>query len=383
MIPWSQWWELPGPKGFLERLIGDLRDGINLVIAMPETSSKGFKDALAEHVRQDDMWYWCDCELTDSEESESDPLVLIGRSYATDLTDEELLGESDLARSNHFQGKIILVSGLNQENFSRWTIFLKRYADVCRNLPAHDRGLICLLAEGLPTELLPHSDVAVSVRCWRSIVTVLDQQIWQSFHLGTASFSSLEQQLRLQLGGLLAGTDPYFATEIASISLETLLSPLDWLRKIAKQRGWTEQDTLQPKWHRGMLDEQEGRSIIHPALASLSKTLQHDIQSHIWQAQLTVFFPLIELERKRYIKHYQQFIKLPFRTDQGVDIHEIMGLEIGHLWYLLKNRLSISEKEYLRRLRDIRNTLAHMEILHVDEIYALLCHYSKRYSAPR
>src|ERR1035438_5645212 len=52
------WWHLPGPTRFLQATVQDLRSGKNVVLAFPQHSLDGFRVALAEQVRANELWRW-------------------------------------------------------------------------------------------------------------------------------------------------------------------------------------------------------------------------------------------------------------------------------------------------------------------------------------
>src|SRR4051812_22498970 len=52
------WWHLPGPTRFVQAIVQDLRSGKNVVLAFPPFASDGFREALAERVRENELWRW-------------------------------------------------------------------------------------------------------------------------------------------------------------------------------------------------------------------------------------------------------------------------------------------------------------------------------------
>lgn len=102
-----------------------------------------------------------------------------------------------------------------------------------------------------------------------------------------------------------------------------------------------------------------------------------EITVSIWESQLKYIFPLIESYRKYFIKRYFNEIKnvLPISNGYGENVTTPEEVEIGTIYYLVgQGDISISSAEYneLKRYRNARNRLAHMNILENEEVDVIL-----------
>lgn len=100
------------------------------------------------------------------------------------------------------------------------------------------------------------------------------------------------------------------------------------------------------------------------------------IKKAIWETQLKYVFPLIEKYRNEFIgKHKEEIAKaLPITNAFGEVIENPEDVEVGTLVYMIgKGVLGVSKKEVeeVKKYREARNKLAHLEVLElcvVDEI---------------
>lgn len=107
-----------------------------------------------------------------------------------------------------------------------------------------------------------------------------------------------------------------------------------------------------------------------------SRTME-DVTAAVWEVQLKYIFPLIENYRNYFIHRYTDAIKkvLPIHNSYGDVLIVPEDVEIGILYYLVsQGNIQVSEKEFreLKRYRDARNKLAHMNILENEEAEAIL-----------
>jgi len=51
-------WRLPGPTRYVQTIFQELRSGKNVVMVFPRHASSGIREALAERVREVDLWRW-------------------------------------------------------------------------------------------------------------------------------------------------------------------------------------------------------------------------------------------------------------------------------------------------------------------------------------
>lgn len=109
----------------------------------------------------------------------------------------------------------------------------------------------------------------------------------------------------------------------------------------------------------------------------LQRLKEEDIKDAFWEAQIRVFFPLIEKERKQFISDYAEVFRayLPFKRKSGELVESLEELEIGEIFYLMKeNNLPLKPeiKKRIALLREARNFLAHLNLLTEENIKKLI-----------
>lgn len=87
---------------------------------------------------------------------------------------------------------------------------------------------------------------------------------------------------------------------------------------------------------------------------------------HIWVAQVSVLFPLIDRERRRLLMQYQDRWHLPHIRENKQEIQCIEKLEVGDMDTQVKHQyvnVNKADRELLNWLRRVRNALAHHDIV--------------------
>lgn len=103
------------------------------------------------------------------------------------------------------------------------------------------------------------------------------------------------------------------------------------------------------------------------------------IRRKTWEAQLKVFFPILEKFRSDFIEKYADAFptNICLETAYGETITNIHDLELGALIYLCSSsNLHVNSDDYkkLAFFRTCRNKLAHMSALASDEIQQIICY---------
>jgi len=101
------------------------------------------------------------------------------------------------------------------------------------------------------------------------------------------------------------------------------------------------------------------------------------INKKMWEAQIKFLFPIIENYRTSFVTHYKKILEtiLPIENSYGELITTPHDIEIGLLVSIVGRgelKLSPAEYEKLIAFKDARNTLAHINVLSVDEMKHIL-----------
>lgn len=124
------------------------------------------------------------------------------------------------------------------------------------------------------------------------------------------------------------------------------------------------------------------RSIVEEKCRSNGEAYQfsksdEEIRRSVWETQLKSIFPVIEKFRGHFVEKYYRQIKkaLPASNSYGEQVTAPEDVEIGTLLYMAGcGAVSVSSWEYeeLEQYRNARNKLAHLDILDLDVVDAVL-----------
>lgn len=102
-----------------------------------------------------------------------------------------------------------------------------------------------------------------------------------------------------------------------------------------------------------------------------------DIEQCIWKAQIKTIYPLIEQFRGSFVdKHAAAISKeLPISSAYGETYDDPKDVELGTLVFMADNgKLPLKSTDYFRmkKFKDARNRLSHLNVLNIDEIRDLI-----------
>lgn len=128
----------------------------------------------------------------------------------------------------------------------------------------------------------------------------------------------------------------------------------------------------------------EPRTVFKNILAdeNIPPQSDEDIDLAIWLTQLKLVFPFVETFRRRLIKKYYSTIAEVLPCNSGYyEIEQPEQAELGTLRYLINARRLWFDKpdwDELLSYREVRNKLAHLEILPFDELQLIFAKNSGR-----
>lgn len=370
---WESWWRLPGPSAFIDELVAALRSSRNVLIALPLHAPLGIEGAVGRRVCEDALWRWRTLRLGEMKSGPTAPIPTLFRGLGLDVPGPGTPWADDLADAAEMQDRVLWIDGIETDTWEPWKDALGRYANACQPRSQFGRGLLCCCICGVASESLPTTDGALSVHTWIGRLDELDLQIWVAHYLRTLEMTPLERRARRVLVATLAGFDPALAMSLAHLDLMALMNPGPVLRDLAAERGWTGPSPVAPAWHLGTVDIVGGEHQTHLAMRGPSGDCEADqIAIRVWQGQMTVLFPLIEQRRGRIIADHRSSLTVPFERGDGTWVTRVEDLEIAHLHYQLRNHRDRRLEPLLRRLREVRNALAHLEPLSGAEFAAVL-----------
>jgi hypothetical protein len=156
-----------------------------------------------------------------------------------------------------------------------------------------------------------------------------------------------------ELANALCQQNPELASHLIRLHTSFLENPQAVLRQVFEE----EQDS-------------NGRVFIQ-------KESDDQISQHIWEAQIKTVFPVLERYRRVFLDLYGQNLEqnLPIADAWGNVLDTPNELELGQIVYCLSNDEVYIPDDIWQRLnlfKDVRNILAHLQILSLSQVEAVL-----------
>lgn len=343
-------WDLPGPRRFIESCRKSLANGANLVVRFPGGIPDGFDDALMSAVGN--SLHWDVLAATDS------PLKDLDRRFAESPGTIHSL--PDVLVQDWFGGLLLWLDGLDESNWLAWRGTLERHADLIRGTPLLGRSLFCAPLSGAVCTNSPRSDVALTNLEWDGVVDEVDLLLLASERLRGQELSPLVRLFLATSVARVAASDFETAFRLLDGGADAILNPLETLKSIAAERRWTSDTPL--ALESGTVSR---RGVTHPARLAVEEP-PREIERRVWSAQVSVLMPRIEKRRHAIVERNLHEIKYRMRRADRDD-SDPHGMELGDLALLLEAPgVRRGLRNAVKRLRDHRNCLAHLDPLEPD-----------------
>jgi hypothetical protein len=360
-------WQLPGPRRFLEQVEEDLRAGTNVVLLLPKDGVPDLRAALRRHLSDEWVWHSTDTRQPDS------PSAIVFRELVPDYPPRELRNARSLANCEAFTGYLVWLDGLNARNWGQWKSFLSEYEHACRARPQFGRSLFLAPLVGELALDPPETEICLRCREWRDVVGELDMMLFADVLLRRHSVPVRQRMLLATTIAKVALWDPELATRMAALAPRQILQPQAYLQQIAAERGWTSETPR--RWELGTENRVDGRDEVHSALLALGDG-EGVLSRRLWSAQVSVLLPLVEERRRMLLPRLSRELGIVSESGCGAE-DALLHLELGEIAQRLSARCADSRlRQRVIRLRNIRNALAHLEVLPPEEaldaeLYAL------------
>lgn len=351
-----RFWSMPGPASFVDEVLAAAAEGLNVAIAMPGGGTAGLEAALFDRLRQ---------RVVESVRVTGDapPSAEIARAMGiaeAGASVDGLFGDPRFS-----DGTTIYVQGLTEAVLPQWRRFIADYDDLSKDRSVGERPVMIVVLEGM--DLPQEVSEAVTFRGLRWLGHASELDLTQ-YVLERLEFAPDNEGGRLLAAAIVAKValgDVELAEGLASRTLDEIWAPEPVLREMAEEKGWIK--GTHRHWTKGTVFRVDGRDEVHSALLVLDDP-GCVVRSRVWAAQAAMLLPAIERERRKLVRRARNWLKPPFYLMDGESMADADDLEIGPLEYHL--RRGKAPAELIRRaadLKDLRNKLAHMEPLTVEE----------------
>ena len=301
----------------------------------------------------------------DGSQASSGPLAFLLQQMCPGVNAFEVGSIAELVVTDSFQGRLVWIEKIDSGRWSDWSRFLRAYSDTCRNVNLLNRTVFIVLLSGEAATDEAPEEVAL-VRCdFRGIVDTLDLFVFALWKIPASIKRREHRALLAHTVAQVAQWDSLLAEQLLALPLAEVLSPEGALRQYARDRGWTVETPR--SWEKGTVDGPAERPTVHSALLEVSGTSRL-VRQRIWAAQAAVLLPLVEERRVGLVDRYRRYLKLPINTEDGRQVDDPLNLDVGQLaWYLDRTGKPQVLRKQVRRLRHVRNRLAHMEPLKAEQ----------------
>ncbi len=394
------WWKLPGPRRFVARVIGDLEDGRNCILRIPETMSL---DAMRGVFRKEfagrDTLVWEHRTARELIDRSREPVRALAKIYGIAEASGPPLGPRDIALAPVFSGFLIWLDGWDEVEESHrhaWFNFLQQYACAAKQRELIQRSVICLAVSG-KAALEPSSsgEVLLADHWWWSVASRLDMAV-------------LIEELRRDSGygddlldtmlARAAGYDPRLAAWLVSegcadaLALERKLNEYADCFKMALSTEEvafanafaamaypsierTIPSALATLWARGQVNHLR-RDGVHWHLAALAGAgVVEGIARELWSAQAGVVLPRIDQQRALICRYLEARHGNGWRRCHAGDAAPAEGeiIQIGQLKFLFDTDVKLRREPdelrgLVRWLHYARNELSHLRALSTQDL---------------
>ena len=349
-------WDLPGPRRFVESCRKSLASGSNLVVSFPGAIPEGFDDALISALGN--SLYSESIAVTDS------PLKDLAAAFAD--SPDTIHSLSDMLVQEKFAGLLVWLDGLDEGNWPAWREALEDHAEMIRGTSLLGRSLFCAPLPRGSVANPARSDVTLANHEWDGVVDEIDLMLLASERLRSQERSPLVRLFLATSVARVAAWDFDTASRLLDSGPAAMLAPLETLKSIAAEKGWTSDTPLAPE--SGTVSQQ---GVTHPVRAAVEDPAR-EIERRIWSAQVSVLMPRIEERRHATVERNLYEIRYRMRRADMND-SDPHGMELGELLSLLQAPgVPRALRNSVARLRNHRNRLAHLAPLDPDSARRLL-----------
>ncbi len=347
-------WGLPGPAGFADRIEEAIRSGSSVIVRFATAVPAGFESDLRQRLHEFLDWHRLDA----SSAAGDDPFQFLRRELLPSVGAADMTTVTEMALHEYFLGKLLWVENIDPASWPQWCGLLQSYAVACRSVDLFLRSSFIVVTQvDRIGNSVPEEVTLISID-FRAIVGPLDMFILALHRATVRNLPPEHLALVAQAVTQLAKWDIDLAERLLKCNPEDLMQPRSILRDYANERDWTA-ETPQC-WETGTLDELNGRPTIHSALLEITGNVR-DVQHRLWAAQAAVLLPLVEERRTAIISRHGRRLQLPVETESGL-IDDPFDLSVGQIVRSLDRRgTPYRIIKRLRHLQRVRNHLAHMK----------------------
>lgn len=246
---------------------------------------------------------------------------------------EKFLAQNNVTPLNK---RYVCLTGIKPDDASKWTSSLSEYLENCENV--HEHGVFIIILEGVNVPVSKH----LTAFRYDDYVTDYDCMMLCLTLVSDLKCSRAEKMYLCEVASNIAHNNVELAALLASRRTDLIQDPYKISAKV--------------------FEENEVKVT----------NLKERVRMAVWEAQIKLVFPKIENFRADLIRKYENKISrfLPIKSSNNDIVDKATDLEIGQLYFICRSQkiIDLPEFEMLKKMRDVRNTLAHWEALSYDQL---------------
>ncbi|MDE6729808.1 MAG: hypothetical protein K2J71_03425 [Oscillospiraceae bacterium] len=238
--------------------------------------------------------------------------------------------------------RYVCLMGIKTENASKWTASIAEYLENCDDV--HKHGVFIIILEGMNVPVSKH----LTAFRYDDYITDYDCMMLCLTLVSDLKCNRAEKMYLCETASNIAHNNVELAAMLVSRRTALIQEPY----KVSAE----------------VFEENEIKVT----------NLKERVRMAVWEAQIKLVFPKIENFRADLIRKYENKISryLPIRSSNNDVVDKASDLEIGQLYFICKANCSqkvidLSEYEMLKKMRDVRNTLAHWEALSYEQLIGI------------
>lgn len=266
--------------------------------------------------------------------------------------------QQHILNNNLMQGKLLWIKGLSETNIDRWLEFCNGF-----EIDQRERGMI-VVEMPFDKDLSQYENLRAIQ--YESLIRDYSVQLFIEYVLDDKGYDKRWRRYLSILISTLCKKDVEIACRLAQDCDLKVWKIKEVLKKISSDEQFA---------RRGCSEDH--------ILNLVRNKKEVEIDRLIWTAQMQVLFPMMEIERIKWVERYETEIKSVIKK-RGITvvggntfIADPYEAELKHLHDLyrlgdLEKKQDKKREERLKLMYDCRNELAHLHICSHEKVYALL-----------
>lgn len=356
-----KWRALPGPAGFIDSVLRQIRDGVSVVVAAPIFAPAGLVEAFVDSLEHD-RWHLQRVTI----DSQDDPLQWLTEKLY--LEPEQWVGWSvEKLFEQLSAGQVIVVDGVTDANWDAWRTLLRDFEVASRRRASDERALLLVTVRGVPRKRLQTTGAALDLKIWSGVIGELDTLTYVDQRLRSSRTATRYHKLIVRQISALALWDLDLADFLAGLPASDMFD-IQTILQAARQSLGRDGTPMGSEWERGGSDQFDGVEMSHPFILAERGDPDDELKRRLWTAQAAELLPLIEVRRRELVKGLERHVRCPFWIDGKRQVRSLDELEIGSLAYVTQTHGVQGElRQRAEWLASCRNTLAHLGLLNGRE----------------